>query len=144
MLWVKIPQRLWCMEKIKIRISSLVDGTPWLFTGEGTKTQLNSKTILDATEYIEGEQVAHHIEISQKKVKVSRFFTGATHLEFFENKKGNVFISTEYGSFEGKTITKAYSVKIKETAGVVSLEYNTDFDEKNANVKKIQISYRDI
>lgn len=130
------------MENIKIRISSLVDGTPWLFNGEGTKQIQNGKTILDAVEYIEEQKVLHHIEISQKKVKVSRFFTGATHLEFFENKKGDVFISTEYGSFQGKTITKTFSVKENASAGVATLEYNTDFDDKNASVKKIQISYR--
>lgn len=132
------------MENIKIRISSLIDGTPWLFTGEGSKTQLNGKTILDAVEYIQDQKVSHHIEISQTRVKISRFFTGATHLDFFPNKNGAVFISTEYGELTGSTITKVFSVKSNENAGVVNLEYNTDFDDKNASVKKIQISYRNI
>ncbi len=132
------------MENIKIRISSLVDGTPWLFTGEGRKTQQNNKTIIDATERIEGEEVLHHIEIAPNKIKVSRFFSGATHLEFYPDKKGEILISTNYGNLSGKTITKTFTIKETTIATHILLAYKTSFDSEDAEIKKIHITFSDL
>ncbi len=132
------------MDKIKIRISSLIDGVPYLFSGEGKMTQIAGKTVLDATEYIENTEVLHHIEIADGCIEISRFAGGVTRLEFFPDKKGNIFISTEYGDFTGRTITKVFGVKKTALGTHITLSYNTDFDSVDSNIKKVQISFSNI
>ncbi len=132
------------MDNIKIKISTLVDGEPWLFFGDGEKSQSGDVTVLKAEEDICGEKVLHRIEIFKNKIKIIRLAENATMLEFYKDKKGDISIKTDMGSFSGKTITKSYAVKETKTANYISISYNTDFDSPTASVKKIQISYWDI
>ncbi len=129
------------MEKIKIRISSLIDGVPWLFNGEGTKTVIDNRIILDATEYIEENKVIHHIDFTDERISITRLAEGRTSLEFNKSRRGHVSIQTEMGVFTGKIITKTFAIKKTDNSVYLSLAYNTDFDSADASVKKVQISY---
>lgn len=132
------------MEKIKIKISSIIDETPWLFSGEGDLEEQSDNIILRATEYIQGEKILHRIDISQDSIQISRRAQNTTHLEFFKDRRGNITIQTPYGTFDGKTKTKVYAIKTTTSATYITLAYNTSFDEPTAIVKKVQISYSKI
>ncbi|MFI3167163.1 MAG: DUF1934 family protein [Bacillota bacterium] len=132
------------MENIKIKISSLVDGVPWLFYGDGTKREMENRIILDAVEYIGEDKVLHNIEFSDDCVKITRIAQNKTYLEFNKKRRGYVSVGTEMGDFSGKIITHTFGVKKTKTATYISLAYNTDFDSENASHKKIQISFSEI